>query len=372
MFVLKIVSQTYGANCGLKGCVSDTLGGCLGQANMIFLSKYYKMKHISILVPVGESVLSSIVGAYKVFSKVNEYLIRSGQRDDNAFEIDLVGLKEETSLYNGAFTVRPTKLINEVEKTDLIIITTIIGDMELELKNNAAFIPWIKEQRVKNNAEVASLCTGAFLLAETGLLNGKSCATHWVAADTFRQMYPQIELLGEKVISEDNGIYSSGGAYSFLNLLLHLVNKYSGREAAIWCSKMFEIDFDRNDQNLFVIFNGQKDHADESIKKAQLFIENNFGEKISVEDLANMFAISRRNFVRRFKKATTNTPLEYIQRVKIEAAKKSLESSTNNVNDVMYHVGYNDTKAFRNTFRKYTGLSPADYRSKYNRELAMA
>jgi transcriptional regulator GlxA family with amidase domain len=210
------------------------------------------------------------------------------------------------------------------------------------------------------------------LLAETGLLDGKACSTHWAAADEFKKRYPQINLTGEKIITEDNGIYSSGGAYSFLNLLVHLVEKYAGRETAIWCCKMFEIDFDRKDQNTFAIFNGQKDHSDEPIKNAQLYIENNFGEKISVEDLAKMFAISRRNFVRRFKKATTNTPIEYIQRVKIEAAKKSLESSTNNVQEVMYIVGYNDNKAFRTVFRKHTGLTPIDYRNKYNRGMAMA
>ena len=330
------------------------------------------MKHISIIVPAGEFVLSTVVGSFKIFNKVNEYLRQSQQQADNFFDIDLVGLNDEQSLYNDAFLVRPTKNITDVSRTDLIIITTIIGDMEQELINNAAFIPWIKEQRIKNNAEIASLCTGAFLLAETGLLNGKSCATHWFAADKFRQMYPQINLLGDKVISEDNGIYSSGGAYSFLNLLLHLVEKYAGRESAIWCSKMFEIDFDRENQYQFVIFNGQKEHADEPIKKAQLFIENNFGEKINVGDLARMFAISRRNFVRRFKKATENTPLEYIQRVKIEAAKKYLESSTNNISQTMYTVGYSDSKSFRTVFKKYTGLTPAHYRNKYNREMALA
>lgn len=330
------------------------------------------MKHVSILVPVGESVLSSIVGSYKIFYNVNKFLKQSGQIDHDFFGIDLVGLSESTDMYNGKFTVRPTKIIDQIDKTDLIIITTIIGDMAKELKANSAFIPWIRELRIKNNAEVASLCTGAFLLAETGLLNGKSCSTHWQAADTFRKMYPQINLLDDKVITEDNGIYSSGGAYSFLNLLLHLVEKYCGREAAIWCSKVFEIDFGRTDQNQFVVFNGQKDHADEPIKHAQEFIENNFMEKINVEALANRLAISRRNFVRRFKKATSNTPIEYIQRVKIEVAKKSLESSTHNVQEVMYKVGYNDSKAFRTVFKKYTGLSPLDYRNKYNREMAMA
>jgi len=121
-----------------------------------------------------------------------------------------------------------------------------------------------------------------------------------------------------------------------------------------------------------MIFSGQKEHGDKSIKEAQSFIEKNYGEKMSIDDLARQFSISRRNFLRRFKKATANTPLEYIQRVKIEAAKKSLESSAENINQVMYEVGYNDSKAFRNMFRKYTGLSPLDYRKKYNREMAYA
>lgn len=327
------------------------------------------MKHISILVPLGEVILSSVVGTYKVFSRVNDYFQQQNPSLPPPFKIDLVGITEETHLYNDIFTIRPTKQIQEIEKTDLIIVSTIFGDFEKAIQLNQAFIGWIKEQRNRNNTEVASLCTGAFLLAETGLLDGKSCTTHWMAQDAFRKRYPQINLIPEKIISEDNGIYSSGGAYSFLNLLLYLVEKYSGKEAAIWCSKLLEIEFDRSDQNQFVVFNGQKDHQDESIKSAQQYIERNYEEKLSIEALAKKFSISRRNFVRRFKRATSNTPLEYIQRVKVEVAKKNLESSSQTVNEVMYKVGYNDNKAFRNTFKKYTGLSPNEYRNKYNREL---
>jgi transcriptional regulator GlxA family with amidase domain len=253
-------------------------------------------------------------------------------------------------------------------KTDLIIIGTINGNLEKEIKANYEFIPWMIEQRLKNNTEIASLCSSAFLLAETGLLDGKVCTTHWSAKETFQQMYPHINLLTDKIITDQDGIYTSGGAYSFLNLVLYLVEKYSGREAALWCSKMFEIEFNRESQSQFTIFRGQKEHDDKPIKEAQQYIENNFGDKISVEDLATMFALSRRNFVRRFKKATSNAPLEYIQRVKIEAAKKKLEASAANVSEVMYEVGYNDNKAFRLIFKKYTGLSPKEYRNRYNRE----
>ncbi len=208
---------------------------------------------------------------------------------------------------------------------------------------------------------------GAFLLASTGLLDGKKCATHWLAATAFRQMFPEVTLVPDKIITDEQGIYSSGGAYSYLNLVLYIIEKYAGRDVAILCSKVFEIEIDRGSQSPFIMFNGQKEHEDEPIKKAQVFIEQNFQDKITVEQLAGMFAMGRRNLERRFKKATSNTVVEYIQRVKIEAAKLSLESSRENVNEVMYKVGYSDTKAFRTTFKKLTGLSPVQYRNKYNR-----
>ncbi len=325
------------------------------------------MNHISIIVPNGNAVLSSIIGSYKIFRQVNEYLKMTGQRDSDRFEIELVGITGETNLYEDAFAVRPTKHIDEIERTDLIIVTTIIGDLPTEIENNRPFVEWIRKMHNEHQTEVASLCLGAFLLAETGLLDGKSCATHWSGEAAFRANFPNVNLMTDKIITEDGGIYTSGGAYSFLNLILYLVEKYCGFETAVWCSKMFEIEIDRDNQGQFIIFNGQKDHNDEPIREAQVFIEENFGEKLTVDHIASKFALSRRNFVRRFKKATANTPLEYIQRVKIEAAKKRFETSADNVTEVMYNVGYNDTKSFRELFRKHTGLTPSEYRTRYNR-----
>ncbi len=326
------------------------------------------MKHISILVPDGDAILSSIVGPYKVFGRVNDLLVRMGKPP--AFDIQLVGHSDETELYDGLFSIRPHVLLRDVKKTDLVIIPAIQGDVLVALERNKDFVPWILAQ-YKSGAEVASLCMGAFFLASTGLMKGKKCATHWMAAGEFRKMFPDVELVADKIITDEQGIYSSGGAYSFLNLLLHLVEKYCGREIAIFCSKIFEIEIDRNCQSPFAIFNGQKDHEDEPVKNAQLFIENNFRDKITVDQLATMFTLSRRNLERRFKKATANTPVEYMQRVKIEAAKKNLESGRENINEVMYKVGYTDTKAFRGIFKKITGLSPLEYRNKYNREIAV-
>lgn len=177
-----------------------------------------------------------------------------------------------------------------------------------------------------------------------------------------------MNLQEDKLITDENGIYTNGGAYSFLNLIIYLIEKYYDRQTAIYCSKVFQIEMDRQCQSSFIIFKGQKQHGDEMVKKAQAYIEANLHEKISVEYLSSRFSVGRRNFDRRFIKATGNTPVEYSQRVKIESAKKALETSRKTVSEVMYEVGYSDVKAFREVFKKITGVSPLEYRSKYNKE----
>ena len=330
------------------------------------------MKHISVIVPVGSSIVDTIIAPFNMFGMANSYYCKLKGLTTSPFKIDLVGLSQNPIIYQGLFSITPTATIDEIQKTDLIIISPISGNLEKEVENNRAFIQWIKKQRIENDSELASLCKGAFLLAETGLLNGKSCATHWTAHAQFRRKYPSVNLIPEKIICEDNGIYSSGGAYSILNFTLYLIERYFGRETAIWCSKLSEIEFDRISQSQFIIFSGQKEHSDESIKQAQLYIENNYHQKLNIKEIAARVNLNGRSFLRRFKKATANTPLEYIQRVKIEAAKKKLESTTVTILEVMYDIGYNDEKAFRATFRKYSGLSPKEYRKKYNREMAFS
>lgn len=321
------------------------------------------MKHVSIMVPQGEVILSSIVGSFKAFRSANVYLEKTGKQP--VYDVHLVGLGGETRLYDDLFSIHPDRTLQDVTKTDIIIIPAL---QPQSLGLNTAFIPWITEQ-YKKGAEIASLCVGAFTLAATGLMKGRRCTTHWMAADSFRQMYPDVILVPEKIITDERGIFTSGGAYSFLNLILYIIEKHCGREVAIYLSKLLEVEIERDSQSPYNIFMGQKGHGDEPIKKAQEYIEHNIGKKISVEQLAGQFLISKRNFERRFKKATANTPVEYLQRVKIEAAKKSLETGRENINEVMYAVGYSDSKAFRTVFRKITGMSPLDYRRKYSRTI---
>ncbi|HVF96008.1 MAG TPA: helix-turn-helix domain-containing protein [Flavisolibacter sp.] len=321
------------------------------------------MKHISILVPKG-AILGSLEGSRQVFTQVNDFFRAKGEPP--LFNVQLVGLSKATPLSGGLFTANADVVLSDVKKTDLIIIPALDGDLEEAVEKNREAIPWIIEQ-YNQGAEVASLCLGAFLLASTGLLNGKKCATHWMAANEFKQRFPEVTLVTEKIITDEHRIYSSGGAFSYLNLILYLIEKYAGREMSILAAKVFAIEIQRQDQSSFIIFQGQKTHEDDLIKRAQDYIEKNYGEKITVDDLAGMLAISRRAFERRFKKVTFNSVSEYIQRVRIEAAKMSLERSRENVNEAMYKAGYSDNKAFRTTFKKLTGLSPLEYRNKYNR-----
>lgn len=326
------------------------------------------MKHVTIIFP-GErsnySTIACISGIFEIFSVANHHHKKSGKK--GLFSVQLAGIGESEELYDGVITVRPQMQVSSIEKTDLVIIPSSVPFHQKAGKENDLLMDWLRKQ-YSGGADIASMCSGAFMLASSGLLDGKNCSTHWAHADAFRQQFPNVNLLADQLITDEHGIYTNGGAYSFLNLMIYLVEKYYDRQTAIYCSKIFQIEMDRNSQSAFAIFSGQKLHGDEMIEKAQVFIETKMQEKFSVEELSSSFAIGRRTFDRRFIKATGNTPIEYAQRVKIESAKKALESTRKTINEVMYDVGYADVKAFREVFRKITGMSPLEYRGKYNKD----
>lgn len=321
------------------------------------------MKHLTIIVPEGENNLSSIVGTYKLFSRANAYWKERGY--EAVFQIQLAGLSDQVDFYEGLFSVKPHSSVSAISKTDLIIIPSLNHNYQEALSLNRTLIPWIK-QHYKEGAEIASICTGAFLLAASGILDGKNCSTHWSAAEDFRIRFPKVNLQTDQLITDEQGLYTNGGAYSFLNLIIYLIEKYFDRQTAIYCSKVFQVEPDRKSQSAFTIFRGQKLHEDEVVKEVQSYIEQHFREKISIEELSSRFSVGRRNFDRRFIKATGNTPIEYMQRVKVESAKKALEISRKTVSEIMYEVGYSDQKSFREVFRKFTGMSPVEYKARYN------
>jgi transcriptional regulator GlxA family with amidase domain len=324
------------------------------------------VKHLTIIVPEGENNLSSIVGTYKLFSRANTYW--KEKHNEQVFEIQLAGISTQVDFYEGLFSVKPHTSLSDILKTDLIIIPSLNHNYSKAIILNEELISWLLKHR-KEGAEIASICTGAFLLAASGILDGKSCSTHWSVAEDFRKLFPKVKLQTDHLITDECGIYTNGGAYSFLNLIIYLIEKHFDRQTAIYCSKVFQIEPDRKSQSAFSIFRGQKNHEDDVVKEVQNYIEQNFREKISIEELSSRFSLGRRSFDRRFIKATGNSPTEYIQRVKVESAKKSLEISRKTVNEIMYEVGYSDQKAFREVFRKFTGMSPVEYKGRYNKDL---
>lgn len=325
------------------------------------------MKHLTILVPdsqTGPNTISCIVGTYHVFTEANRYYDQLNR--EPIFNIELAGVSRQSNFVNGLLTVMTQKDIATIQKTDLIIVPAVISNFSAIEAGNSMLSAWILDHYTKG-ANVASMCTGAYLLASTGLLDNKNCSIHWKSAANFHKLFPKVNLKTEQIITDEQGIYTNGGGYSFLNLLLYLVEKFYDRQTAIYCSKIFQIDIARQTQSDFMIFNGQKSHGDEMVMRVQDYLENNFSEKISMEKLSEKFTVGRRNFDRRFIKATGNTPVEYLQRIKVESAKKELESSRKTVNEVMYAIGYTDIKAFREIFRRFTGLSPLEYKNKYNK-----
>lgn len=321
------------------------------------------MKRVAILVPES-SVIQAIADPQYCFSAVNKFLEDAGL--PLLFEITLVGQTDEVKLTSGHYVVFADKTIYDAAQYDLIIIPALFGNMEEAIEANHRFVPWMVKQ-YENGAELASLCVGAFLLAATGLLEGKKCSTHWGFTNEFKLMYPGIHVEDGAIVTEQSGVYSSGGANSYWNLLLHLTEKYAGRHMAVVLSKYFAVDINRNSQSVYAMFKAQKEHADEAVKQAQHFIEQHVEAKLSVDDVAEKVAIGRRSLERRFKLATHNSVLEYMQRVKMEAAKRQFEGGYKNINEVMHDVGYADTKAFRTTFKKVTGLTPVAYKKKYSK-----
>lgn len=308
--------------------------------------------------------MEAVTPAYRLFNTANRFLEASGK--EAFFDVEFVGLERHIQAQDGEYTIATSKLVSDVKSTDMVIIPALYGDLDNALKLNEDAIPWIVEM-YNNGSEVASLCLGAYLLADTGLIDGKRCSTHWAYYDDFRKRFPSIEVVDGAIITDEGRIYSSGGANSIWNMLLYVLEKQTSRDIAILAAKYFAIDIDRDNQNAFTIFRAQKDHRDKEILKAQHFIEENYIDRITIDVLADNVNVSRRSFERRFKSATNNTVSQYIQRVRIESAKRTFEASLKNVNEVMFDVGYTDTKSFREVFKRITGLTPVEYRNKYSK-----
>ncbi len=247
---------------------------------------------------------------------------------------------------------------------DLVFIPGCLGDIDAILRREKRAVHWMKEQH-RRGARLAAVCTGNFLLAETGLLSGKKATTHWSQVAAFRSRFPDVQLEPEKILVDNGTIVSAAGVTAYLNLALHLLAVYGSTDLASACAKIFLVDGGRKVQTPYEIFSGPKGHGDQEVKAVQEWLEAHFKEKVTARSLGTVCAMDERTLTRRFKKATGDTPMQYLQRLRVENAKRLLESDSSTFSKITWRVGYEDISSFQRLFTRYTGLPPGAYRKKF-------
>jgi transcriptional regulator GlxA family with amidase domain len=246
----------------------------------------------------------------------------------------------------------------------LVVVPGLDDDLEPSFKRNRTWVPWIAKWHAAGS-RVATSCTGAFLAADAGVLDGKEATTHWIAADAFRRLFPRVLLTPERMLVDAGDAISSGGATTFLTLVIYLTERYGSHDRAVLAAKVMLVDGERRSQLPYVAVGPSRDHGDQLIHKVQSVMDAHLAGNVSVEELAARASVSTRTLDRRFKTATGQTPRGYLQRTRIEAAKRLLETSIDPVDHLRGLVGYGDPTAFRRAFTHATGLGPRAYRQKY-------
>jgi len=315
---------------------------------------------IGIILTKGHRLLST-AALLDVFETANRFY-----QDDNKPAPFTISLLFEQDMGDSLFENYTPKVVSNDVQYELLLIPSFKQEaMAAALKQNVTWIPWLQNQ-YDNGAAVASFCTGAFLLAATGLLNNRPATTHINAESAFAKLFPLVQLQADAVVTGQDGIYTSGGATNTFHLLMLLLEIYCSKQVAVRAAKVFSIDLDRSRQTYFGTFAPVQDHGDSLVKQAQEQIKKNFNHANTIEELITHVPASRRNLVRRFKQVTGITPIEYLQKTRIEAAKQMLEQSNCSILDVMLESGYNDLKTFRALFKKIVGMTPTMYREKFS------
>jgi len=319
------------------------------------------------VIAVRNRFAIGITGPMDVLQKASRLAgdAQPSDRPPRALEVHLLAADRAPVTYPNGVTIVPSATIDEALRPDVIVVPQLDDDdLGRSLDENRAYVPWLRAGYAQG-ACLASFCTGAFLVAETGLLAHQRATTHWQFAEEFRRRYPLVRLESDRLIVDAGNIITSGAATSFLDLAIYLLDRYCGHETAVRAAKMFLVDTGRTSQLPYTVLNIQPQHRDEPIARAQQLILEGYAGKLGVEDLAHRAGLSVRQFGRRFHQATGDTPSTYIQRVRIEAAKRLLEGTPRPVAEVMTLVGYEDERAFRRLFRRHAGLSPTAYRRRY-------
>lgn len=254
----------------------------------------------------------------------------------------------------------------EIQDIDILIVPTIGGPIDEVLAHNPQLLALLQHAN-REGWTIAGNCTGNFLLAEAGILNGRTATTHWGFKQQFLQRYPEVNLTAEQLITRDEHIYCAGGGLAWFDLGLHMIERYVGYEVALQTAKAFVIDYRRDSQLSYSLMRLAKPHKDELVKQVQTWLQQHYAQTFTLDELAQRFSVSKRTLIRRFNAALDSPPNAYLQSLRIEAAQKLLEETELTVDTVMSQVGYDDPSSFRRLFRKHSGLTPTEYRRRFSR-----
>jgi len=308
---------------------------------------------------------STAIGPMEVFRHAGSlWNILTGTPGNAPFHVTTASADGRAVNCDGEIQIRPNVGLQDVGKTDLIFVPTTGLSVDDVVERNAPIVPWLK-RRSSRGVAVASVCSGVGLVAAAGLLDGRRATTHWGLAERFREKYPRVKWMPELMVTEDRGFYCGGGVNASLDLSIYLVERFCGHEIAIQTAKALLIETPRAWQSGFAIVPLKTDHSDDAISSAQEWMHKNFAKTFGLEDPARRVGMSVRNFVRRFKEATGDSPLAYLQKLRIAAAKRMLESNHRSMQEISDAVGYQDIAFFRGLFQRYTGVSPSAYRERF-------
>jgi transcriptional regulator GlxA family with amidase domain len=323
------------------------------------------MKKVVILAAEG-CVLSTIASPMDMFLQAGVmWNVTMGKRPDPAFEVKIVTSDGQPVMALNQVPVVPACAMHDIQDVDLIIIPSQGFFFDLQSEAHIARVDWLKKWS-KNGADLASVCTGAFTLAATGLLDGKSATTHWGMARQFKKTYPEVKLRTDLMVTDEGNLFCGGGITADLNLSLYLIRKFCGREIALQSARCTMADLDRISQAPFSVFVPEKNHSDRGILKAQDWIEENYQKNVNLQELAATTGVSLRQFNRRFKSATGETGIKYLQLVRIEAAKMALINTDQSFEDISRNAGYENVSFFRRVFKSNTSVTPVVYRQKFS------
>ncbi len=314
---------------------------------------------------LDDTFSSTAVGPMEVFRHAGSlWNILTGTPQRPRFNVTTASTNGRAVLCDGPIHTKPMAAIHDIRSTDLIYIPTTGLSLDDVVERNASVVPWLKRWHKRGTA-IASVCSGVGLVAATGMLDGKRATTHWALAQRFREKYPKVKWMPELMVTEDQNFYCGGGVHAALDLSLYLVEKFCSHEVALQTSKALLIETPRAWQAGFAVIPLKTEHNDGEITRAQDWLHENFHRTFPLEAPAHRVGMSMRNFVRRFKQATGDSPLSYLQKLRIAAAKRLLENNHRTMQEISEAVGYQDVAFFRGLFQRHTGVSPSAYREKF-------